>query len=76
MTAKVTAKVTVSRSEKPGGAGEGSTTVYFGPDYNDGRNAEWAVATPALSLTMTVKDEVAKHFPVGKPFTLVFEEDA
>lgn len=72
----VTAKVRVSSVQKPGGAGEGSSTVSFGPDYQDGRNKEWAVATPALSLTMTVKDEIAeRHFPAGTAFTLTFEKE-
>lgn len=72
----VTAKVYVSTVDKPGGAGKGSTTVYFGPDYADGRNKEWAVATPALSLTMTVKDEIAeRHFPQGTRMTLTFDAE-
>jgi hypothetical protein len=72
----VTAKVYVSSVDKPGGAGPGSTTVTFGPDYADGRNAEWAVATPALSLTMTVQDKVAeKHFAQGTRMTLTFDPE-
>ncbi len=73
--ARVTAKVKLTTMESPGGAGDDSTTLYFGPDYEDGRNKEWAVFTPALSLTMTVKNEAAAHFNQGDAFTLVFEKD-
>lgn len=72
----VTAKVRISSVQKPGGAGPGSTTVHFSPDYDDGRNKEWAVATPSLSLSMTVKDEVAEqHFSAGDAFTLTFGKE-
>lgn len=47
--------------------------VTFGPDYEDGRNKEWAKYTPAFSLTMTVLKEIAvRHFPEGRAFGLVF----
>lgn len=45
--------------------------LVFVPDYQDGRNAEWAIATPALSLDMHVLRSVADaHFEMGKPYTL------
>ena len=72
----VTAKVKVDHMQVPGGAGPGSTTVHFTPDYADGRNKEWALATPALSLIMTVRDEVAEaHFAQGDAYTLTFEKE-
>jgi hypothetical protein len=65
----ITAKVTcVSKTEQ----GE-SALLTFGADYNDGRNAEWAYYTPALSLTMTVRGEVAERFEQGSHYTLTFE---
>lgn len=70
----ITAKVTCCKKQTPGGAGEGSTTLSFAPDYADGRNAEWAKYTPSLSLTMTVKGEVGDRFEAGKPYTLQFVE--
>jgi hypothetical protein len=73
---QVTAKVRVNMVQKPGGAGPGSSTISFSPDYEDGRNKEWAVATPSLSLSMTVKDEVAEeHFASGDAFTLTFSKN-
>ncbi|WP_460994424.1 hypothetical protein, partial [Sinomonas soli] len=33
--------------------------VFFGADYSDDRNQEWAAATPAASLQMTVRREIA-----------------
>lgn len=73
----MTAKVIVQRVEQPGGAGPGTTTVHFGPDYDDDRNKEWSIATPALSLVMTVKDDVAarNNLVVGQRFTLPFEPE-
>lgn len=49
--------------------------LRFFPDYDDGRNKEWAAATPALSLTMTVKPEVAERFEVGAHYTLTFSQE-
>lgn len=54
----------------------GATRLQFAPDYQDGRNAEWAEATPNLSLSMTVKDSVAEHFAQGQTYTLTFTPDA
>lgn len=48
--------------------------LHFSPDYNDGRNKEWADATPALSLNMTVKGDVASAFNTGDAFTLTFDK--
>lgn len=66
---QVTAKVKLDRKDE----GAGQVSLAFSPDYADGRNAEWAAYTPALSLQMTVKPEVATHFEQGKPYTLTFE---
>lgn len=66
---EVTAKVKCS-SKAP--AWEGAARLSFEPDYQDGRNAEWAAATPHLSLSMTVVDSVAEHFEQGGKYTLTF----
>lgn len=67
---KVTAKTTLSHVADDWG---GNKSLHFSPDYLDGRNAEWAAATPALSLQMTVKPEVADLFEGGGKYTLTFE---
>jgi len=67
----VTAKVKVSNKQQH----ENGVTLAFAPDYQDGRNKEWAVRTPSLSLTMTVLDRVAEQFEVGDAVTLTFEKD-
>lgn len=72
MESKVTAKVYVSNRTE---MNDGQVTVAFSPDYKEGRNSEWAKYTPALSLTMVVKKEVADHFPGGRAFTLVFDPE-
>lgn len=66
---QVTAKAQVnSRSEGPG-----PVSLSFGPDYQDGRNAEWAAATPALSISMTVREgDVADFFEQGGKYTVTF----
>jgi hypothetical protein len=48
------------------------TTLTFYADYADGRNKEWAYATPSLSVQMTVRPEVGQHFEQGKAYTLTF----
>jgi hypothetical protein len=68
----VTAKIKCT-SKQPMGDHEGAdVTLGFQPDYQDGRNKEWASATPALGLTMTVKSSVAEHFESGRAYTLTF----
>jgi hypothetical protein len=68
MTA-VTAKVECTRYDT---GWQDSVALTFSPDYADGRNADWAAATPALSLSMTVKADVAEHFKQGGKYTLTF----
>jgi len=69
MTERVTAKVKVTGHS----AANGQTQLRIEPDYADDRNKAWAVATPALQLSMTVKDEVAAFFEPGAAYTLTFE---
>lgn len=49
-----------------------TASLSFAPDYADGRNAEWAAATPALNLSMTVKGGVSELFGQGRKYTLTF----
>jgi hypothetical protein len=51
---------------------DGLTAVSFYPRYEDGANAEWAYATPSLSLMMNVRAEVP--FEPGKAYTLTFDD--
>lgn len=67
--ANTTAKVKLMTKPEPV---DGQVALQFYADYADGRNKEWAKYTPALSLTMTVKEEVAEHFANGQAFTLTF----
>jgi hypothetical protein len=69
---QITAKVKVA-SVTDGAGGSGTKLVSFQPDYQDGRNKEWAAATPHLHLQMTVREDVAQHFVQGQAMTLVFE---
>jgi hypothetical protein len=67
MTA-VTAKIIVTSK----GVSEYGTNLAFGADYADGRNNEWAVATPSISVSMSVNNEVGALFEQGKPWTVTF----
>jgi hypothetical protein len=49
--------------------------VSFSPDYGDGRNAEWANASPSLQLTMVLAPGKGDLFEVGKAYTLTFEPE-
>lgn len=55
--------------------GPDQVTATFGPDYADGANAEWAKYTPALHLTMTLKDSAADLVDVGDHLTVTFAKD-
>lgn len=66
----ITAKVKLVSKQEQGD----QTTLIFNPDYQDGRNAEWATATPALSLSMNVRGPVAERFEQGNAYTLQFVE--
>lgn len=63
----VTARVKVQNKQ-----GDDPVRVIFLPDYAQGRNAEWASATPALLLEMTMRREVADLFETGEAITLTF----
>jgi hypothetical protein len=66
----VTAKARVVNKE-PYGNG---STLTFAPDYQDGRNKEWAEATPVLNLVTTWLGDVADQFDIGDTVTLTFEK--
>lgn len=68
----ITAKVYCTYKEEDGEGGRRHARLSFSPDYQDGRNQEWAVFTPSLSLQMTVKGDVADHFAPGGRYTLTF----
>ncbi len=71
----VTAKIQCS-GKTASGEGDGrQVVVTFVPDYADGRNKEWSLYTPALSLSMTLKGAVADRFEQGKAYTLQFVEE-
>lgn len=74
---KITAKIHLRHSVEVRGADTEyeQHVLTFVPDYADGRNKEWAVATPALSLTMSVRPDVAAKFVPGGAYTLTFEPD-
>lgn len=47
--------------------------VEFTPDYAEGRNKEWAEATPAGMIRLTIKNELAaEQFEPGQSYTVTF----
>jgi hypothetical protein len=69
----ITAKIICSAKADQGEGDDRQVTVTFRPDYEDDRNKEWSRHTPALSLSMTLKGDVADRFNVDDRFTLTFE---
>jgi hypothetical protein len=67
-----TAKVFLSSKGDPS---DGQVFLAFTADYADGANKEWAKYTPALSISMTVLEEVAADWKSGDHFTLTFEKE-
>jgi len=70
----VTAKIQCQTKQESGEGDARQVTVTFVPDYADGRNKEWALYTPGLSLTMGLRGPVADRFEVGSRYTLTFAE--
>lgn len=69
----VTAKIKCQTKQESGERDSRQATVTFAADYADGRNKEWALYTPGLSLTMGLRGSVADQFEVGAAYTLTFE---
>lgn len=68
----VTAKVMVSSQEVFVG---GMAKVHLNADYENNKNAEWAVFTPTLTMTMMVNEKASYKFRPGTAFTLTFTKD-
>lgn len=68
----ITAKVAVQAKHASGEGDQRQVAVTFIADYQDGRNKEWSLYTPALSLSMTLKGDVADRFEVGQAYELQF----
>lgn len=73
-TAKIlcTAKVVCTAKSE---AGDDHQRLGFSPDYAEGANAEWAKATPSLSLSTVMLNQVAERFEVGTHITLLYTVD-
>lgn len=69
-TPAFTAKVEISSKQE--GDRVDPVAFVFQPDYGQGRNAEWAAATPALALSMSIKKELADKLRKGQRFTVTF----
>lgn len=68
----ITAKVRCSTKIESGEGKDRRAQVTFYADYADGRNKEWASATPTLNLQMTLNGHAADLFEQGAAYTLQF----
>jgi hypothetical protein len=71
----VTAKIICQSKTESGAGDERHVQVTFAADYADGRNTEWSLYTPSLSLSMNLRGPVADRFEQGRSYTLHFEEE-
>jgi hypothetical protein len=71
----ITAKVTLQSKHESGTGTERQVVAAFTANHGSGVNAEWARYTPSLSLSMSLKGDVADKFVIGQAYTLTFEED-
>jgi hypothetical protein len=71
----VTAKITCTSKAESGEGDNRQAVVGFSADYADGRNKEWAIYTPHLSVSMTLNGKASDLFEQGKRYTLTFVED-
>lgn len=66
----VTARFKVNRRTEM----DWATEVELTPDYAQGANAEWAAATPAGMIRLTIKNELAaEQFKDGASVHVLFE---
>lgn len=64
----VSAKFKVNRVSDMGWAKE----VELTPDYGDGKNKDWAAATPAGMMRLTIKNELAaEQFKMNQPVDII-----
>lgn len=71
----VTAKVACNSKFITGAGEHRQAVVKFSADMSL-ENKEWALYTPALTLEMTLRGDVADRFEPGQAFTLTFEPTA
>lgn len=65
----VTAKFKVNRRNEM----DWATEVELTPDYAQGKNADWASATPAGMIRLTIKNELAaEQFKQGQTVDVLF----
>ena len=72
----VTAKVVLNSKLESGVGDYRQVVASFSANYADGKNNAWAIWTPTLQLSMTLKGEVADRFDVGQEYTLTFDESS
>jgi len=69
-----TLKMRLSSKTLSGSGEYAQCALQFTTDYQDGRNREWATATPVADIKFTVKDEIGERFELGKAYTFTVSE--
>jgi hypothetical protein len=71
----VTAKVVCHRKTITGAGEHRQAVVEFTADADE-RNKAWSLYTPALTLSMTLRGDVAERFEPGRAYELRFVEES
>lgn len=71
----ITAKVKCYSKTETGAGDSRQVQVKFNADYNDGRNKEWSLYTPAVDFSLSLKGDVADRFEIGQAYTVQFVEE-
>lgn len=71
---ETTLKMRLVSKTLSGGGEYAQCGLQFTTDYADGRNKEWASATPVADIKFTVKDEIGEQFELGAAYTFTVTE--
>ncbi len=69
-----TLKMRLSSKTLSGSGEDARCGLQFTTDYADGRNKEWASATPVADIKFTVRHEIGEWFELGAAYTFTVSE--
>lgn len=72
---RTTAKIVLNSKHESGVGDHRLVVAAFSANYADGANREWATSTPTLSVSMSLKGDVADQFVIGRQYTLTFDDE-
>jgi hypothetical protein len=71
---ETTLKMRLTSKTLSGSGDHAQCGLQFTTAYQDGRNKEWASATPVADIKFTVKHEIGERFELGKAYTFTVSE--